>query len=83
MFKYTLLFISILILLIVNINAQYGSIDLSDDNEVVYCLKAARHYTMEQVKEYYFKIQLPKYANEKYIDDPAFSWCVESVARDD
>ena len=83
MFNFTFLYISILILLITNINAQYGSIDLSDDNAVVYCLKAARHFTMEQVKEYYLKIQLPKYANEKFIDDPAFSWCVESVSRDD
>ena len=82
--KISIIYISILILFLFNsINAQQYEYDLSDDNPIVYCLKAARHMTLEQIKEYYLKTQLPQYVNEKEIDDPAFNWCVEQASRDD
>ena len=81
--KIPIIYISILILFLFNnINTQ-ASYDLSDDNPVVYCLKAAMHMSLEQIKEYYLKTQLPQHANEKEIDDPAFNWCVEQASRDD
>lgn len=81
--KIFIIYISILILLLFNnINAQ-ASYDLSNDNPIVYCLKVAKHMSLEQIKEYYLKTQLPQHAKEKEIDDPAFNWCVEQASRED
>ena len=49
-------FITILILfLLLSINTKPNSIDLSDKNVVVYCLKAALRYTFEEVKYTFVK----------------------------
>ena len=82
--KISILCISILILLsFVNINAQHGNIDLTDDNPTVYCMRVAMHLSLEDIKEYYLKTQLPQFAHEKEIDDPAFNWCVDQASRED
>ncbi len=82
MFKFRLLFIFTLILLIVNISSE-DSIDLSDDNPVSYCLKAAIKMSLDEIKEYYLKTQKPEYAKEYNIDEPLFNWCVEQVSKED
>ena len=82
MFKFPILFIFTIILLIVNINTE-DSIDLSDDNPVSYCLKAERRMTLDEIKEYYLKTQKPEYAKEYNIDDPMFYYCVEQASRED
>ena len=82
MFKFPRLFIFTLILLIVNINSQ-NSIDLSDDDPVTYCLKAARKMSLDEIKEYYLKTQKPEYAKEYSIDDPLFYYCVEKTSLED
>ena len=76
-------FITILILfLLISINTKPNSIDLSDKNVVVYCLKAALRYTFEEVKEYLLRIQIPGEAAELAIDDPMYSLCLEEKAKD-
>ena len=81
--KFTLLFFFLLILFLFGIiNADKGSIDLSDKNPVVYCLKSAKKYNMDQVKEYLLKSQIPEYKEELKINDDMFSWCIEELSRD-
>ncbi len=82
MFKFRLLFIFTLILLIVNISSE-DSIDLSDDNPISYCLKAAIKMSIDEIKEYYLKTQKPEYAKEYSIDDPLFYYCVEKASLED
>ena len=73
----------LIIFLFTTIKSTEVSIDLSDDNPVVYCLKAAKKFTMDQVKEYYLRIQKPESAPDYQLDDPYFQWCVEQLSRED
>ena len=84
MFKFHILFLAALFIsLFVNIKSTVSSIDLSDDNPIVYCLKTARHFTFEEVKDYLLRTQVPEYSSDEGLDDPLFSWCVEQASRDD
>ena len=84
MSKYHFLFISIILLnLFINIHSTPSSIDLSDDNPVVYCLKAVKRYTFDEIKEYLLRTQVPEEAEDYAIDDPEFSWCIEQRSKED
>jgi len=65
-----------------NFEDMKGKVDLSDKNPVVYCLKSAKKYNMDQVKEYLLKSQIPEYKEELKINDDMFSWCIEELSRD-
>ena len=79
---YILYIYTLIIIILVNINTSPSSIDLSDKNPIVYCLKAAKRYTFEEVKEYLLRTQVPGEAEDYAIDDPEFSYCVEQASRD-
>ena len=80
MFKFYLA-ILIIILLVNNIIAS-TSIDLSDNNPTVYCLKTVRKYSIEEVKEYLLRIQVPGEAEDYTIDDPLYTLCIEQNSKD-
>jgi hypothetical protein len=73
----------IIIFLFVTIKTSESSIDLSDDNPVVYCLKAAKRLTLDEIKDYYLRSQKPESAPDYQMDDPYFLWCVEQASRED
>ena len=76
-------YITILILiLLANIVTSPNSIDLSDKNPMVYCLKTVIQLTFDEVKEYLLTIQKPEEAEDLSIDDPQFSICIEQHSRD-
>ena len=84
MFKFHILIISFLIISkFLNIKTAEDSIDLSDDNPVVYCLKAAKRFTFDEIKDYYLRTQRPDLSPNYQLDDPQFLWCVEEAARED
>ena len=84
MFKFNILNLFLLIIfLFVTIKSTEESIDLSDDNPVVYCLKAAKRLTMDEIKDYYLRSQKPGSAPDYQMDDPYFLWCVEQASRED
>ena len=84
MHKLNIFYLFLLIIsLFTTIKSTESSIDLSDDNPVVYCLKAAKRYTMDDIKDYFLRNQKPESAASYEIDDPLFLWCVEQVSRED
>ena len=84
MFKFNTKYILILIIfLFAQITIVKSNIDLSNDNPIVFCLKSTLEYSMDQVKEYFLKSQIPEIAKDYKINDPYFSWCVEKSSLDD
>lgn len=64
------------------IYCDFGRIDLSDRNPIVYCLKDLKKFSLQQVKDYLLKNQDPEFALENDIHDDLFAWCVEHVSKD-
>ena len=75
-------FIIFLSFLLEFISCDYGGIDLSDRNPIVFCLKEIKKFTFEQVKDYLLRNQDPEFAIENSIHDDLFSLCVEHIAKD-
>ncbi len=82
--KYLKLEIFLIIIIILDFrNCDLGTIDLSDKNPMVYCLKTIKKFTFQQVKDYLLKEQDAEFAIENTIHDKLFSLCIEQVSKDD
>ena len=60
-----------------------SNIDLSNDNPIVFCLKSVKKFTMDEIKEYFLRIQKPESAPDYKLDEEYFSWCVEKSSKED
>ena len=79
MVKLNIGFIFILFIALISvIKAESDSIDLSDDNPVVYCLKSVFQYSTDDVKEYLLLMQVKEYAETHQIKSKEFSSCIDN-----
>ena len=71
--------IFILLLIFVNVlnSDNSDSIDLSDKNPLVYCLKNVKKYDFEEIKNFILQNQDPEFAIEYYPNDEEFNFCIE------